>query len=217
MMVPKVKAPWPLLAKSWARALGHVLKTYISNSQEVKRCVLTRQVSCPIWHGVPRCEAAGSGPGRIGLRLCMLIENSQKVNEWKVSLALVTWVTSSHFSPLRSSLANKRRKERRSDRLLWKARHCWPRKKKYPPPRKKELARRRGKQLVTHKLNPWALNISLCLSPPFYQTPRWHAFSKWAVLVEVSTDLFTRVFFSRFVLSHFLTGKGFPWMLLWED
>ena len=30
----------------------------------------------------------------------MLIENSQKVNEWKVSLALVTWVTSSHFSPL---------------------------------------------------------------------------------------------------------------------
>lgn len=117
-MVPKVKAPWPLLAKSWARALGHVLKTYISNSQEVKRCVLTRQVSCPIWHGVPRCEAAGSGPGRIGLRLCLLIENSQKVNEWKVSLALVTWVTSSHFSPLRSSLANKRRKERRSDRLL---------------------------------------------------------------------------------------------------
>lgn len=117
-MLPKVKAPWPLLAKSWARALGHVLKTYISNSQEVKRCVLTRQVSCPIWHGVARCEAAGSGPGRTGLRLCMLIENSQKVNEWKVSLALVTWVTSSHFSPLRSSLANKRRKERRSDRLL---------------------------------------------------------------------------------------------------
>ena len=117
-MVPKVKAPWPLLAKSWARALGRVFKTYISNSQEVKRCVQTRQVSCPIWHGVARCEAAGSGPGRIGLRLCMLIENSQKVNEWKVSLALVTWVTSSDFSPLRSSLANKRRKEQRSDRLL---------------------------------------------------------------------------------------------------
>ena len=34
-MVPKVKAPWPLLAKSWARALGRVFKTYISNSQEV--------------------------------------------------------------------------------------------------------------------------------------------------------------------------------------
>ena len=26
MMVPKVKAPWPLLAKSWARVLGRVLK-----------------------------------------------------------------------------------------------------------------------------------------------------------------------------------------------
>ena len=129
MMVPKVKAPWPLLAKSWARALGRVLKTYTSNGQEAKRCVQTRQVSCPIWHGVARCEAAGSGPGRIGLRLCMLIENSQKVNE-QVSLALVTWVTFPHFSPLLSSLANKRRKEQKSDRLLWKASHCWPRKKK---------------------------------------------------------------------------------------
>ena len=71
-----------------------------------------------------------SGPGRIGLRLCMLIENSQKVNEQKVSLALVIWVTFPHFSPLLSSLANKRRKEQKSDRLLWKASHCWPRKKK---------------------------------------------------------------------------------------
>ena len=37
MMGPKIKVPWLLLAKSWARALGHVPKIYTSNRQEVKK------------------------------------------------------------------------------------------------------------------------------------------------------------------------------------
>lgn len=52
-----------------------------------------------------------------------------------------------------------------------------------------------------------ALNLSLCLFP-FYQTPRWRVFSKWAALVEVYMDLSTENLLSCFLCSHFLTGKG---------
>lgn len=36
---------------------------------------------------------------------------------------------------------------------------------------KKVSARRRGEQLATHKLNPWALNFSLCLFFLFIKHP----------------------------------------------
>ena len=45
---------------------GACSQTYTSNGQEVKRCVQTRQVSCPIWHGVARCEAAGQAQAELG-------------------------------------------------------------------------------------------------------------------------------------------------------
>lgn len=73
---------------------------------------------------------------------------------------------------------------------LEKNSHCWPRKKNTFLPQKKELAMRRGEQLATHKLNLWLWTFLYAVFS-FYQTPRWHVFSKWTILAEVYVDLFT--------------------------
>lgn len=53
-----------------------------------------------------------------------------------------------------------------------------------------------------------ALNFPFCLFFLFYQTPRWHVLSKWAILAEVYADLFTENILFLFPALTFSQGKG---------
>lgn len=110
----------------------------------------------------------------------------------KVNLALVTWVLPS-LLPIAQLLGHKRIKEWRPDS------HCQPRKRNTLLQQEKELAIGEASSL---QLIRWIHGLELYTSFSCLQTPRWHVFSKWAILADVYMDLFTEILlFLFFALS----------------
>lgn len=156
-MMGPVRAGWPLLAKSGARAPGWVPETHTSDRHEVRKGVWTK--AGPLSQLAWSVSCAAATQAQTGWGLCILIEHSQMIHALKVSLTLVTGSPPLSFLLL-SSLAT--RELRKEDLTGHFEKTVIADQGKFPPPTKGRAGQGQGWAACNLQARSVTLNSSSC-------------------------------------------------------